>query len=63
MTKIEREYAEAHGEDALERQRAEARRRHWCCAENVDGPHHPVCSNAEPLPAAPEVHETQETLI
>lgn len=61
MTDREREYADAMGVEALERQRREVADRHTCCGEWKDGPHHPDCGNWTEPP--PEVHPDQEALL
>lgn len=47
-SKAEKLYRETHGDEALDRQREEASKRHPCCWEPRDGPHHEVCKNYVP---------------
>lgn len=56
------DYEVAVGEDALERQQAEAVIRFDCCGELKTDGHHPLCRKyVEPV--VPEVHPDQETLL
>jgi hypothetical protein len=45
---VERLYAEVVGPDALERQRADLRERHYCCGEPLEDGHHFACSKRPP---------------
>jgi hypothetical protein len=58
----ERLYREELGEEALDRVRATFSLRHACCWEPNEGPHHPICKNADDPDAPPPFIEGQESL-